>query len=46
MHVAKFFARNLEGLIRDVQGMPLRLMKAKMRVRGTRARTYRIPGLD
>ena len=29
MHVAKFFARNLGGLIRVRQGMPDRLMKAK-----------------
>jgi hypothetical protein len=25
-HVKKFFARNLEGFIRDRQGMPVRLM--------------------
>jgi hypothetical protein len=29
MHVEKFFARNLGGLIRVRQGMPDRLMKAK-----------------
>ena len=29
VHVEKFFARNLGGLIRDRQGMPVRLMKAK-----------------
>jgi hypothetical protein len=29
VHVVKFFARNLGGLIRDRQGMPVRLMKAK-----------------
>ena len=28
-HVEKFFARNLGGLIRDRQGTPDRLMKAK-----------------
>jgi hypothetical protein len=29
VHVEKFFARYLGGLIRDRQGMPARLMKAK-----------------
>ena len=29
VHVGKFFARNLGGLIRVRQGMPDRLMKAK-----------------
>ena len=29
VHVEKFFARNLGGLIRVRQGMPDRLMKAK-----------------
>jgi hypothetical protein len=29
VHVEKFFARNLGGLIRDRQGRPVRLMKAK-----------------
>jgi len=29
MHVEKFFARNLGGLMRVRQGMPDRLMKAK-----------------
>ena len=31
MHVEKFFARNLGGLIRVRQGMPDRLMKATSR---------------
>jgi hypothetical protein len=29
VHVEKFFARNLGGLIRGRQGMPVRLMKAE-----------------
>ena len=29
VHVEKFFARNLGGLIRDRQGMLVRLMKAE-----------------
>jgi hypothetical protein len=29
VHVEKFFARNLGGLICDRQGMPVRLVKAK-----------------
>jgi hypothetical protein len=29
VHVEKFFARNLGGLIRDRRSIPVRLMKAK-----------------
>jgi hypothetical protein len=29
VHVEKFFAQNLGDLIRDRQGMPVRLMKAE-----------------